>query len=93
VSVHEFVFALDVSDGARFNAMLAEVANAVLDTVGCSGEPLTKLTGVLQQVLAGAAGGRDRCELRFEAHAGELRIAISCAGQPERQTTFALPDQ
>jgi hypothetical protein len=91
VSVHEFVFALELSDGARFDAMLTDLARAVLNAAGCSGEPLVKLTALLHQALSDAARGHDRCDVRFQAHAGELRIAISCAGQPERRTTFTLP--
>jgi hypothetical protein len=89
--VHEFVFALDVSDGARFHAMLADVARAVLNSVGCAGEPLTRLTAVLHQALSSAAAG-SRCGVRFEAGSGELRIAVSQAGRPEWQTAFALPN-
>lgn len=92
MSPHEFVFALELSDGARFDAMLTDVARAVLTAVGCAGEPLAKLTHVLHQAVSGAAGGHDRCDVRFQAQAGELRIAVSCQGQPERRTTFALPN-
>jgi hypothetical protein len=92
VSVHEFVFALELSDGARFDAMLTDLAKAVLNAAGCPGESLVKLTAVLHQALSDAARGHDRCDVRFQAHAGELRIGISCAGQPERRTTFTLPN-
>jgi hypothetical protein len=92
VSVHEFVFALELSDGARFDAMLTDLAKAVLSAAGCPGESLVKLTAVLHQALTDAARGHDRCDVRFQAHAGELRIGISCAGQPERRTTFTLPN-
>ena len=91
MSVHEFVFALELSDGARFDAMLTDLAKAVINTTGCSAEALPALTALLRQALSDA-GGHDRCDLRFHAQHGELRIAISCAGQPERRTTFTLPN-
>jgi hypothetical protein len=91
VSVHEFVFALELSDGARFDAMLADVAMAVLNAVGCSGDSLVALTALLHKAVSDGARGQHQCAIRFQAHDGQLRIAIACAGQPERQTTFALP--
>jgi hypothetical protein len=92
VSAHEFVFAVELSDGARFDAMLTDVARVVLNAAGCSGEPLAKLTAVLHQALSDAARTHARCDVRFQAHAGELRIGIACAGQAERRTTFTLPN-
>lgn len=93
MSAHEFVFALDLSDAARFDAMLTEVAKAVLRAVGCTGEPLARVTAALRQaVSAGADERRHRCDVRFQAHAGQLRIAVAYAGQPEWHTTVALPN-
>ena len=93
MSAHEFLFALELTDTVRFEAMLTEVARAVLGSVGCAGDALASLTKLLRQALPTGAGcGGRRCDLRFIAHAGELQIIVSYAGQPEWRTTLALPN-
>jgi len=92
VPVHEFVFSLELSDGARFDAMLTDLAKAVLHATGCPADGLAALTDILRRTLADAGRGRGRCDMRFQAQGGELQIGISCAGQPERRTTFTLPN-
>jgi hypothetical protein len=92
VPVHEFVFALELSDGARFEAMLTDLARAVLHATDCPPEAVPALTGSLRQALSDAGRGRARCNMRFHAQGGELHIGISCAGQPERRSTFTLPN-
>ena len=93
MSANEFVFALELSDAARFDAMLIEVAQALLGSVALTGAPLATVAAVLRQaVSSGADRGHHRCDVRFQAHAGELRIAVAYAGQPEWHTTVALPN-
>jgi hypothetical protein len=92
VSVPEFVFALELSDKVRFDAMLTELAKAIFAATGCSGEALATFGDTLREVLSASANGHDPCHVRFHADGGELHVAIHCPGQPERRTTFTLPN-
>jgi hypothetical protein len=89
----EFFFALDVSDEASFDVMLNQVAAAVLGYAGCSGERLTALAASFRAELTAAAGAGRRCHVQFRAHAGQLRITVSCAGRPDWHTTHAFPPE
>ena len=92
MSDHDFVFALDLSDPAQFDPMLAEVARAVFVHVGYHGAAAGELTTALKAaLLKAAASGGQRCALRFEAHGGELQIAVSCDGGGEWRTSRPLP--
>jgi hypothetical protein len=90
---HEFLFALDVpADARRLDGMLTDVAAAVLGHLGYTGQRLTEITTVLRGALAaGPAPRRQRCDVAFRAHGGELEIVVSGGGQPEFRTTLALP--
>jgi hypothetical protein len=92
VSVHEFVFALELSDEARFDAMLTELAKAVFAATGCSGDALAVFRDRLREALPAAANGHGRCDVRFHADGEKLHVAIHSPGQPERRTTFKLPN-
>ena len=91
MSDHDFVFALDLSDPAQFDPMLAEVAHAVFAHVGltaaAAGELRSELNGALSKA---AANGPRRCDLRFEARSGQLQIVVSCGGS-EWRTSRPLP--
>ena len=88
----EFLFALDLSGGAPFDRMLAELTRTVLGHVGCESPAIDDLTGQLGAALeARASGARRRCEVRFRARAGELEIVVAGDGAPEWRTTCPLP--
>jgi len=92
VSDHEFLFALELSDEKTFDPMLAELAQAVLGHLGLTHAAIEELAGALHRALAdGTAAGRRRCDVRFLAHAGELRIVVVYDGGAEWQTTRRLP--
>jgi len=92
VSDHEFLFALELSDEPHFDAMLGELAGAVLAHVGYPKAAADELRGVLRGALsAGPVNGDRRCDVRFKAHAGELQIVVTYAGGAEWRTTRALP--
>jgi hypothetical protein len=92
VSDHDFVFALDLSDLAQFDPMLAEVARAVFVHVGYHPAAAGELTAALKAaLLKEAAGAGRRCALRFEARGGELQIVVSCDGGAEWRTSRPLP--
>lgn len=92
MSDHEFLFALELSDEARYGEMLNEVAAAVLGYAGCPNGAMDATTASLRKALsAAAADGHSRCDVRFTAHAGELLIIVACAGRPEWRTTLTLP--
>ena len=91
MSDHDFVFALDLSDPAQFDPMLAEVARAVFAHVGLAADAARELTSELNgALLKAAANGAQRCDLRFEARSGQLQIVVSCGGS-EWRTSRALP--
>jgi hypothetical protein len=92
VSDHDFVFALDLSDPAQFDSMVAEVARAVFGHAGYAAGDVAEVTAALQGALAkGAAGGRRRCDVRFQAHAGELQVTLLFDGGSAWRTSRPLP--
>lgn len=92
MSDHEFLFALELSDEKTFDAMLTELAQAVLVHVGLAKNAIDELARALHGALAdGTAAGRNRCDVRFLAHAGELRIFVAYDGGAEWQTIRRLP--
>ena len=91
MSEPEFIFSLELSDEARFDEMVKEVAAAMLAFAGCAGEHVGTLTGAVRDVLASARGQR-QCGIRFQARDGKLRLVVSCAGHPRWETDLALPN-
>src|SRR5882672_4985939 len=80
----EFFFALDVADEPEFGHMIGELVAVVLNHAGYTAPMIDQLTDVLRGVLAdGAAGGQRRCDVRFQAKAGELQIVVARAGAAE----------
>lgn len=89
---HEFLFALQLSDEPRFDAMLGELAAAVLGHVGYQAADIEELRGVLRGALAsGLSNGQQRCDVQFRAQGGELHIVVAYAGGAEWRTTRPLP--
>ena len=92
MSDHDFLFALDVSDEAHFDAMLAELTGTVLTFVGFPPPAVEDLRQELRQALrAGPSNGSRRCDVRFRAHEGELVVTVAYAGGAEWRATRALP--
>ena len=89
---HQFLFALDLSDHAHFDDMLAEVAKNVLGHVGYGHDTTAELVALLHAALAeGAARVSHQCRDQFSAHGGELQIVISYGGGREWRTRRPLP--
>jgi hypothetical protein len=92
VAGHEFVFALQLSDEPHFDAMLAEVARALLAHVGYGAAAIEELRGAIRVGLESAPpAGRPRCDVRFQAHSGQLQITIAYAGGEVWRTSRPLP--
>jgi hypothetical protein len=98
VSLHEFLFALTLSDEApsphplNHDAMLVDVISAVLAYVGYVPETAVELTKALRGALAaGVARGARKANLAFRAHEGELAITIAYDDGAEWRTTRPLP--
>jgi len=88
----EFFFAIDVADEPAFGHMIGEVLAVVLAHAGFKGPTIEELTDVLRGVLAeGAANGQRRCDVRFQASAGQLQIVVARAGAADWRTTRPLP--
>ena len=86
----EFLFALELSDETHFDAMLRDLAGAVLAHVGYEEAAIAELRGVLRDALT-ARRKNARCHVRFHAGAGELQISVAFAGAAEWRTTRPLP--
>jgi hypothetical protein len=92
VSDHDFLFALELSDETPFDDLLKDLIQAVLAHVSFAPAAVDELAGALRTVLAaGAADGKRRCDVRFQARGGQLEIAIGFAGAPQWRTTRPLP--
>jgi hypothetical protein len=92
VSDHEFLFALELSDETAFDRMLTELADAVLVFAGLSKPAIDELKAVVREALAsGVAHGRRRCDVRFQAHGGELHVVVAYDGAAAWQTTRSIP--
>jgi hypothetical protein len=72
--------------------MVAEVARAVFGHAGCAAGDVTEVTAALQGALAqDPAGGRRRCEVRFQARNGELQVTVSFDGGSTWRMSRPLP--
>jgi hypothetical protein len=92
VTDHDFLFALDLSDEPHFDVMLAELTGTVLAYVGYQPAAVDEMRGALRAALKdGLAKGRERCDVKFLAHGGELLITVAYAGGAEWRTTRPLP--
>lgn len=90
MSAPEFLFALELSDPARCDQMMDEVAASVFKHAGLSTADAGEALASLRSALADASRtGAGRCDVQFRAHAGELSIAVSAAGR-EWHTTRRL---
>jgi hypothetical protein len=88
----EFFFALDVADEPEFGRMIGELMTVVLGHAGYAAPAIEELAAVLRGVLSdGAANGQRRCDVRFQATAGELHIVVARAGAADWRTTRPLP--
>jgi len=90
VSEPEFTFSLEIDGERRFDDMVNELAAAVLAWIGCGDELAGAVTGDVRKALAAAHGHR-RCQVRFVARDGRLRLEVASAGQPTWHTDLALP--
>ena len=91
-TAHQFLFALDLSDHAHFDEMVAEVAKNVLGHVGYAHDTTAELIALLHAALAeGAAHASRHCRVQFSADAGELQIVVSYGGGQDWRTRHPLP--
>jgi hypothetical protein len=89
---HEFTFSLALSQEPRPDPMLAELATAVLHHVGYAQDDVSDLVATLERALAGAgANGCRRCEVAFQAHGGELQVALTLDDGVQWRTSRRLP--
>ena len=90
---HDFLFALDLSDEPHFDRMLQELSRVVLRYVGFDAASADAVTRDVRTALAsGAAEGRERCDVRFRAGDGSLRISVAFAGGRSWETARVLPE-
>ena len=88
----DFLFAIELSDESASERMLADLTAAVFGLAGLAQGTVDELNDALRQALAdGAAQGRHRCRVRFQAGSGTLTIAVASDGGAEWQTKRRLP--
>jgi hypothetical protein len=73
----EFRFALHASDASRVHDLLGQLADSILQYVGCAATSAGGVPDELSRIAASAGAGG--CEVEFRAAHGELRIDISTA--------------
>ncbi len=89
---YDFLFALDLSDEPHFDGMLQDLAAVVLRHVGYEPPIVQAVTADVRAALAaGAAEAPGRCDVRFRARSGTLRISVAFAGGRTWETARALP--
>jgi hypothetical protein len=86
---HDCLFALDLSDEPHFDRMLKDLAAVVLKYVGFDPRRGQAVTKELSEALA--AGGPERCDVRFRAADGALRISVTFADGRTWEASHALP--
>ena len=92
MSDHDFLFALDLSDEPHFDRMLQELSRVVLRYVGFDAASADAVTLDVRTALAhGVADGRARCDVRFRAAGGTLKISVEFVGGRTWETARALP--
>lgn len=92
MSEPEFLFALDLSDEASFDRMLADIANAVFLHLGLSRPAVDALVVDVRGALGDAVvAGRRPCAVRFSVRAGEIDIVVAHEGAAEWRTRRSLP--
>lgn len=85
--VPDFFFSLELSDRAAFDHMINDLNASILRHAGYAPDAAADIAATLRGALdqAAGAGGR-RCDVRFAAHDGELRMAVACGGGEWRAT-------
>jgi hypothetical protein len=91
VAAHEFTFSLQLSDEPHFDAMLGEVARALLSHVGFGAATLEELRTAMRTALNASPPGDPRCDVSFRAYSGQLQITIAYTGGAEWRTSRPLP--
>jgi len=92
VSTHEFTFELALPEQSDSEAIVADLAAAVLGYVGYAPDAVADLTAKTCGAVADTtARGRRGCRVAFRAHGGELQIAVTNDGSPAWQTARPLP--
>ena len=92
MSDHDFLFALDLSDGVDVDQLLQEVAAAVLQYVGCDAATSeAAVTEIRAAVAVEPAAAVQHFAARFRAHGGTLQIGITFANGHSWETARALP--
>jgi hypothetical protein len=87
-----FLFAVTLADERRFNAMLDDVAGAVLSHAGYAAPDIADILGAFRRALGeGVARGLHECRAQFCAEAGQLVIVVTYPGGVEWRAVRPLP--
>jgi hypothetical protein len=92
VTPPDFFFALDLSDHAHFERMMADVIASVLRHAGFDATASSSIGDELRgAIAAGATHGGRRCDVRFQSQDGTLSISVKYDRGTEWRTAKALP--
>jgi hypothetical protein len=90
VSVHAFIFAIELSGRQEPNGMLSDLAARVLEQFGCACDPGI-VEGLQNAVARTTASDAGPCSVRFTAESGELRIDVASGARPVWQWSRPIP--
>lgn len=87
----DFLFDVGLSNEARFDEMVRDLAASILGHVGCPGAAAGETLALVRAELArGAAEGLHGCRVRFRKRPGALEIVVSYTGGREWRTKRTL---
>jgi hypothetical protein len=92
VATHDFTFEMALPHQSDSEAIVAELATAVLGYVGYAPDAIADLTAKMCGAVADTtARGQRGCRVAFRAQGGELQIAVINDGTARWQDVRPLP--
>jgi len=77
VSVSDFVFAVRLAGGGRFDGIIEDVTASVFTQLGCPALEVASLITRLTAVVMSGVDGASELDVRFHAHAGSCEVTVS----------------
>ena len=88
----DFLFAVDLGGGCRFDDMLIDLASRLIARAGCADRDVADLVASMSVELEGqAAGQAAQRVVRFSAGDGQLQIVMSQPDGREWRVAWPLP--
>ena len=88
----DFLFAVELSDDSRVDALLAELMTTVCHHVGLTADASQGLREAVRRAIGdGGRPGRPPCRVAFRAGDGELQVTVARDGTAEWRDARPLP--